>query len=381
MSTDLTRPEKPHKQNANLQTASTERSGAVTISDVAAQAQVSTASVSSVINGKSRVSAATEARILDAIDKLGYRINPTARQLRAGRADAIGLVVPELDRPYFGQLAAALAHEVESSGKTLVIQRSGGSHEEELAAAAFARLRMYDGVIFSIVDVDPARLASLEFSTPVVLLGERSSDRKFDHVAIDNVAGAFEATSHLLQRGAKRIAMLGGDPARITKIPSDKKTSARARQPGGASIEMTKLRTRGYVDAHLDSGVDVPVELVLPLRGFGLEEGRQSVHDLCDQGMEFDAIFAVTDVVALGALRGLAECGLRVPEDVQVIGFDNIVEAQYSTPALTSVDPNKSQIASTALSLLEDRIAGVAGAPREVIVPTHLVARETTRAL
>lgn len=353
----------------------------VTISDVAAAAGVSTASVSSVINGKSRVSASTEARILAAIERLGYRINPTARQLRAGRADAIGLVVPELDRPYFGQLGTFLANEVEATGRNLVIQRSGGSPEQELAAAAFARLRMYDGVFFSIVDVEPAQLASLEFSTPVVLLGERSSDRKFDHVAMDNVGGAFAATTHVLQRGARRIAMLGGDPARITKIPSDKKTSAQARTPRGASIEMTKLRTRGYVDAHLHAGVDVPVDLVIPLSGFGLEDGRAAVHELCDQGLEFDAIFAVTDVVAIGALRGLSERGISVPEDVQVIGFDNIAESAYCSPSLTTVDPRKENIARTAMSLLEQRIAGSRNSPQEVIVPVELAVRESTRAL
>ncbi len=333
----------------------------VTISDVARAAGVSTASVSSVINGRSRVSAATTARINAAIAELGYQINPTARMLRSGRTGAIGLVVPELNRPYFGQLATHLADELAGSGRHLVVQRSGGSREQELAAASFARLRMYDGVIFSVVDLDAQELERLGFSTPVVLIGERSSERRFDHVAMDNVGGSAQATRYLLERGARRIVLLGGDLH--------------------AGIDMAQLRTRGYTSALAEQGLAIDEDLVVPLSVFGLEAGRAAVHSLVKHGVEFDAIFAVTDVVALGALRGLAECGLQVPQDVQVIGFDNITEAAYSTPALTTVDPNKRDIARTALALLDERLdqqASDALVPREVIVDTSLVGREST---
>lgn len=329
-----------------------------TISDVAKKAGVSTASVSSVINGKSRVSAATEARILAAIDSLGFHINPSARQLRTGKTGAIGLVVPELNRPYFGQLATHLADLLEQEGKHLVMQRSGGSKEQELAAASFARLRMYDGVIISVVDVDPHELERLGFATPVVLLGERSSNNTFDHVAMDNVGGARQAVAHLLERGAKRIVLLGGSL--------------------DAGIEMSQLRTRGYVEEHAAVGHDVDESLVVPLDLYDLESGRAAIHMLVSTGVEFDAIFAITDVVALGALRALAELNLRVPHEVQVIGFDSISESEYSTPALTSVDPNKAEIAKTVLELLGTRLEGGGNTPHEVIIPTRLIARETT---
>ncbi len=332
----------------------------VTISDVARAAGVSTASVSSVINGRSRVSAATTARINAAIEELGYQINPTARMLRSGRTGAIGLVVPELNRPYFGQLATHLADELAATGRHLVVQRSGGSREQELAAASFARLRMYDGVIFSVVDLDAQELERLGFSTPVVLIGERSAKHRFDHVAMDNVGGSAQATRHLLERGARRIVLLGGDVH--------------------SGIDMTQLRTRGYTSALAGRGLAVDEDLVVPLGVFDLEAGRSAVHSLVERGVEFDAVFAVTDVVALGALRGLAERGLRAPQDVQVIGFDNITEAAYSTPALTTVDPHKRDIARTALALLDERLnPGTAEiAPREITVDASLVVREST---
>lgn len=375
--------------------------GPVTLSDVAQAAGVSKAAVSGVINGKSRVSSATAARIEAAIKHLGYQSNPTARQLRAGRSDAIGLVVPELNRPYFGELASMIADEVSASGKHLVVQRSGGTNEAELAAASFARLRMYDGVIFSVVGIDPAQIEQLQFTTPVVLIGERSGDNRFDHVAMDNVGGARLATAFLLERGARRIVLMGGDPSSATP-PSGKTVSsaqfvasdnaadlANATDLANAAgsdnatdsanaIEMTKLRTQGYAQAHRAHDHEVPAELVLQLSAFSLEEGRLAVHRLVANGVDFDAVFAVTDVVALGTLRGLAELGLRVPQDVQVIGFDDITEGAYSSPALTTVNPEKDKIARLAVSMLEERISGTLTAPREVIVPTRLTVRETT---
>lgn len=349
----------------------------VTIGDVAIAAGVSKSAVSGVINGKSRVSAVTATRIEAAIKRLGYQGNPSARQLRAGRSDAIGLVVPELNRPYFGELASIIADEVASSSKHLVVQRSGGTHEAELAAASFARLRMYDGVIFSVVDIDPARIEQLQFTTPVVLIGERSGDKRFDHVAMDNVGGAFLATTHLLDRGAHRIVLLGGDPSSIVRLPGEEKTGSRRTRTRSA-IQMTKLRTKGYAEAHYAHGQDVPVELVLGLSDFSLEAGRVAVLELAHAGVEFDAIFAVTDVVAIGALRALAELGVSVPDQVQVIGFDDIAEGAYVSPALTTVNPGKELIAKTAVSMLEERIAGVASAPREVVAPASLTLRETT---
>lgn len=336
---------------------------AVTIRDVAQAAGVSTASVSSVINGRSRVSAQTTARILKTVADLGYQINPTARNLRAGRTNAIGLVVPELDRPYFSQLSTHLADLIDQSGRHLVVQRSGGDREKELAAASFARFRMYDGVIISVVGLDPHDLKNLHFTTPVVLIGEKPVQHTFDHVIMDNTGGAVQATSHLLERGATRIALLGGSLAQ------------------GPAISMTRSRTQGYTEALTAHGQAVDPELIIPLDSFGAETGYQAVQDLVARGTIFDAIFAVTDVVAMGAMRALADLGISVPHQVQVIGFDNVTESQYLVPSLTSVDPNKPAIAAKVLELLDAQMnpsANRPGTPQEITMPTTLVLREST---
>ncbi|MEU8222013.1 LacI family DNA-binding transcriptional regulator [Kribbella sp. NPDC048915] len=333
-------------------------SGVVTMADVARVAGVSTMTVSNVINGRPRVGAETRERVLAAIGELGYQVNLAARHLRAGRTGVIGLAVPELERPYFAQLAARLADRFEAHGLRIVTERTGASREGELEAVAFSRLRMYDGLILSIVDIDPAELGQLRTDAPVVMIGERALPSRFDHVMMDNVDGTRQAVGHLLATGARRIAMIGGDP--------------------GGTATMPALRAEGYALAHADAGVPVDPELNVRC-SFGLRDGYDAIGVLRSRGIAFDAVFALTDVVAMGVLRALADAGLRVPEDVQVVGFDDIDEAAYLVPALTTVNPGHDEMADAITTLLTAQLDHAGGEPKEIVVPARLVLRGTTR--
>jgi DNA-binding LacI/PurR family transcriptional regulator len=341
---------------------------AVTIGDVARAAGVSTTTVSNVLNNRRGMAETTRAHVLATIESLGYQRNPTARNLRAGRTDAIALLVPEFDRPYSGQLAERLAVGVEAQGRHLVVLRSGNDRQKEMAAAEFARLGLYDAVIITVVGMDLSDLERLSFRMPVVVVGERPIPRTFDHVMMDNAGGAELATTHLLDRGARRIVMLGGEHERT---PANVQT----------------LRTEGFRRAHLSAGAPLDEELIVPLRALSMPDGRASILDLVERGVEFDGVLALTDTVAMGALRGLADAGLRVPDDVQVIGFDDVEESRYTIPALTSVDPGQDEIASQVLRLLDLRVREYKSAlpvaerrpPVELTVGARLVERETTR--
>ena len=331
----------------------------VTMADVARSAGVSTMTVSNVINGRPRVGAATRERVLAAISDLGYQVNLAARHLRAGRTGVVGLAVPELERPYFAQLAGRLADRFEAHGLRIVMERTGASREGELDAVAFSRLRMYDGLILSVVDIDPAELTQIRTDAPVVMIGERALPSRFDHVMMDNVDGARQATAHLLATGARRVAMLGGNPDWTANMPA--------------------LRAEGYTLAHAEAGVPVDAELTVRCR-FSLQDGYDAIRSLLDRGIAFDAVFALTDVVAMGALRALADAGLRVPDDVQVIGFDDIDEAPYLVPSLSTVNPGHEEMADAITSLLTAQIAGgPTGDSKELIVPAQLVQRGTTK--
>jgi DNA-binding LacI/PurR family transcriptional regulator len=333
----------------------------VTMADVARSAGVSTMTVSNVINGRPRVGAATRERVLAAISELGYQVNLAARHLRAGRTGVVGLAVPELERPYFAQLAGRLADRFEAHGLRIVMERTGASREGELDAVAFSRLRMYDGLILSVVDIDPAELTQLRTDAPVVMIGERALPSRFDHVMMDNVGGARQATAHLLATGARRVAMLGGNPDGTANMPA--------------------LRAEGYAAAHTEAGVALDPELTVRC-SFTLQEGYDAIRSLLDRGIPFDAVFALTDVVAMGALRALADAGLRVPDDVQVVGFDDIDEAPFLVPSLSSVNPGHDEMADSITALLVAQITGgPTGDPKEVVVPAELARRGTTKSV
>lgn len=342
---------------------------AVRMSDVARAAGVSPMTVSNVINGHPNVRAETRLRVLACIAELGYQVNLAARYLRAGKTGAIGLVVPELDRPYFGQLASRLADGVERSGRHLMLERTGASREGELAAVSLGRLRMYDGVIVSVVGMHVSDLEQLSITAPTVLVGERAGPSSFDHVMMDSVGGAEVATRHLLATGARRIVLLGG-------------------RHSHRGVDMQSLRTRGYRKAHETAGAAVDERLVVPVESFDLPSGRETILQLAEAGVPFDAVFALTDVIAMGALRGLADLGLDVPRDVQIVGFDDIAECEYLVPRLTSVDPGNEATAETILGLLERRMVQNAGSDLtgdiervKKIMPAKLVLRGSTRPL
>ncbi|TDD58004.1 LacI family transcriptional regulator [Kribbella antibiotica] len=329
------------------------------MADVARSAGVSTMTVSNVVNGRPRVGAATRERVLAAITALGYQVNLAARHLRAGRTGVVGLAVPELERPYFAQLAGRLADLFEAHGLRIVMERTGASREGELNAVAFSRLRMYDGLILSVVDIDPGELSRLNTDAPVVMIGERALPSRFDHVMMDNVGGAREATAHLLASGARRIAMIGGE------------------LDGPANMQ--GLRATGYATAHREAGV--PVDPALNVQcSFRLQDGYDAIRSLLDRSISFDAVFALTDVVAMGALRALADAELRVPADVQVIGFDDLDEAAYLVPSLSSINPGHDEMAAAITARLLAHLGGDEPVgPQELIVPARLVLRGTTR--
>lgn len=331
--------------------------------DVARAAGVSTMTVSNVINGRSqRVSEATKQRVLATIAELGYQVNLAARQLRMGRTGLVGLAVPDFDFGYFSELADRLADRLGEHELRLVMERTGGTRSAELDTLTAPRLSTYDGFVLSVVAGDRDDLEQLRIDTPVVLIGERAVPARFDHVLMDNVGGAHAATALLLRTGARRIALLGGSTSRQQTMPA--------------------LRTRGYRKAHDDAGMIVFPELIIPSVD-GILGAYDAVRAMINDKIDFDAIFALTDTTAYGALRALAEAGRRVPDDVQVVGFDNLLASRFTTPSLTSVEPDNDAMADAICSLLVERIAqGSTPVPARVIMPeATIIERESTRSV
>lgn len=334
----------------------------VTMRDVAREARVSTMTVSNVVNQRPGASEETRRRVLEAVAKLGYRVNASARQLRAGRTGAIGLLVPDLDSAYYSHLAARLSDAAEVHGYHVVLERTGATREGELAALSRERLDAYDGVILSPVALDAEEIRRARIERPCVLLGERPLPREFAHVMMDNVGGGALAVGHLIDGGARRVALIGG---RRDVVHTD----------------MAALRSIGYRRAHVDAGLEVDERLIVEVGSFGIRDGYRSILRLHEDGVPFDAAFVLTDAAAMGVLRALADLGMRVPDDVQVAGFDNDAESDYLVPRLTTIDPDNDAMARTILSLLLAQIqtGDHRTEPVESVMGARLVVRESTR--
>jgi DNA-binding LacI/PurR family transcriptional regulator len=332
------------------------------IKDVAEYAGVSAKTVSNVLNDYEHVSEQTRAAVREAIDVLGYRVNIAGRQLRRGRTGMIALAVPDLDIAYFAELARHVMAETERLGSTTLLLETGGRREKELAAVRGFDAQFTDGVILSPLALLPRDLADRDTRLPLVLLGECNLPGSADHVAIDNVAAAREATEHLLARGRRRIAVVGGDLR--------------------GTLNTSRLRTLGYQEALSAAGLALPDELVLPVPEFRRADGAAAARGLMRLPSRPDALLCLNDHLALGAVRALHEDGWSVPEDVDVVGFDDIEATRFSIPTITTVAPDKRGIARRAVRLLLDRIeAGAPGGPAVDETAGHrLIVRESSGA-
>lgn len=329
----------------------------VGVRDVAALARVSPTTVSNVLSGNRPVAAATRDRVRRAIDELGYRPNLSARNLRLRRAGLIALAVPEIDVPYFAELVRLVVQAARRRGYTVLIDQTEGDPEAERFVLGGMNPGMVDGILFSPLRTDRAEFEQRRDRTPLVLLGERITGPGIDHVGIDNVAAAAAATRQLADQGRRRIAALGHQTNSGTAV----------------------LRTRGYRQALDRAGLPYDEDLVVVTRGYHRTDGAGAVRQLLERGDRPDALFCYNDLIALGALRALHEAGLRVPEDVAVVGFDDIDDGRYSIPTLSTVAPDKAGIAEAALDLLLARIADPAAGPSQLTVPYTLEVRESSQ--
>jgi DNA-binding LacI/PurR family transcriptional regulator len=318
--------------------------------------------VSHVINEHRHVKESTRAKVLATMSELGYRVNVAARNLRTGRTGTIGFAVPEVDRPYWGQLGAAVIAAAERHGLRVAIEQTGRRRDKELKALSMSRNRLYDGLILSTVGLGPADGELLKVDHPVVILGERIFDGPVDHVAMPNVEAARAATAHLVERGCHRIAITEGS---VT-----------------GEMDVSSLRFQGYRQALRRANLPFSPDLVMNLDVLDMQAGADAVRGLVARGVQFDGVFCVTDTVAIGVLRGLADLGLNVPGQVKVIGFDNVTEAAFTVPSLSSVDPDLETLANQAVDLLVGKISGTVpgDAHQELVTDYSIIVRESTGA-
>lgn len=340
----------------------------VTIRDVAAAAGVSPMSVSNALSGTRPVSEVTRTKVMSAVERLGYQVNTAARSLRQGRTGVVGVVVPTLESQYYAQLCGRLVRRFAEVGLAAVVEDTGATWERQASVFRDSRVAAYDGLVLSPIGLSEAELRTFAGRLPLVVLGEQQLHRSVDRVGMANAAGAAAATRVLLGRGCRHLAVVGAPPLHQLDLLDD---AEGVLSEGAAFVE----RARGFLSAAREADGVTTTSLYT---GSTLADGWRAGHELLTTHHGVDGVLCATDTLAFGVLRALADRGVRVPDDVRVIGFDDVEEARFSVPSLSSVDPGHEAMAEAAVELLVRRIADPGAEPRDVVGEARVVERQST---
>jgi LacI family transcriptional regulator len=328
-----------------------------TIKDVAKIAGVSISTVSRVINGMDRVSNSTIKKVQSAIETLNFYPDHVARTMINKKTQTIGLIVPQLSNEYWALMSEVIQNHLWVNNYTTLICSTDNESDKENAYLKMYIERRVDGIIYcasSHLTGNQDQIDMLKRSgIPVVTLDPNVTG--ISCVTGDHLLGSVNAVEHLIQLGHRNIAYIGG-PA--------------------VSIE----REFGYRKALMMHGLNINEGLILIVNGQAPKDGHRALQELNESGEKFDAVFCGNDMLAFGAIKALEEANLRVPEDVAVVGYDDIQSASLFNPALTTVRQPISDMGKELISLLfqsmeqnvEDR------KPRKIVVPTQLIVRESS---
>ncbi|WP_432511810.1 LacI family DNA-binding transcriptional regulator [Kineococcus sp. SYSU DK001] len=324
--------------------------------DVAALAGVSHGTVSNYLNHPERVSQDKADRVRAAIQTLGFVPNTPARQLRLGESSAIAYIAPDVSNPYFATIAEGVEQRAAERGLTVYIANSNRRRDREDAYLALFEQQKVRGLLVASHGEVEERLAAVRTrGTPSVLVGQAASSPRQPSVSVDDVAGGRLAAKHLLSLGRRRLAFVGG-PVEVRQV-RDRLAGARR-------------AVRGVRGARL--------EVVLPVDRT-IAAGHLAARELLARAPQDrpDAVFAVNDLLALGMLQALTDGGVRVPEDLALIGYDDIEFAAASLIPLSSIRSPHESFGFAAVDALLDDIAGTLAEPHQVH-PPELVVRTST---
>ncbi|WIB63071.1 LacI family DNA-binding transcriptional regulator [Curtobacterium sp. MCBD17_040] len=326
-----------------------------TVRDVAALAGVSPKTVSNVINGGVPVRPDTRQRVEAALAELDYVPNLSARGLRNGRSGTIALALPDLGTSYSAELARAFVELARGHGWAVQIDQTGSDPAREIDLISRARAHLVDGLVLNPVTLGESVVANGRGLPPTVVIGE-VEPQDMDQVHVDSFAAGRDVGRLLIATGHRRIVLLGTSDDSFRTASSE-------------------TRHEGHRAALREAGLREDPTLSIAVGSWSTSAAAAAMSRFLDQHGSPDAVFCFTDSMALGVLHVLADRGVRVPEDVSVVGFDDIEEASFAVPSLTTVSFDKRAIAEAALTALERRIEDP-DAPRIVqVVPHHIVER------
>jgi LacI family transcriptional regulator len=328
----------------------------VTIGEVAAQAGVSVSTVSKVINDRYGIAEDTSARVRAVIEELGYHASLVGQSLRSRRTNVLGVLVRDIE-PFSAELLKGIARAVHSTGYELVVFSGSASSKDEAGWERRYLSRISGTLTDGAILVTPHSIDEV-FGSPVVAVDHNVHSSTLPTVDSDNLNGAVSATEYLIGLGHRRIAFLAGRP----------------------DLESARHRERGYRQALADAGISVD-ESLIRVGGYEAETATAPARELLELDPRPTAIFAANDSTALETMAVARALGLSIPEDVSIIGFDNVPESALGSPPLSTVEQPLQEMGSEAVRLLIELIENPLREPARVVFPTRLVVRQSCRAI
>lgn len=322
---------------------------------MAAEAQVSIATVSRVINGNRRVSPDLHSRVLSAMDRLGYQPNAIAQGLRRSETRSVGVLIPRIHEPFFSTLAFAIERTLFASDYRGLLCSTEEQPDKERAYVDMLLTQQVDAFIYfpSIAGSQANLRRIVERGIPVVLIERSFAELEVSRVLISNFQGGYDGAQHLIALGHTHIGVIC---ANLASMPVE--------------------RLSGAQQALTEAGVDAEVRIMS--RGSDFEAGYEAALDMLHRPGRPTAVFALADSIAVGVLHAAAYLDLRVPEDLSVVGFDNISLAAFVIPPLTTVAQPIYAIGEAAVRILLHQLQDPGAAPETVMLNTELVVRQST---
>jgi LacI family transcriptional regulator len=329
-----------------------------TIKDVANRAGVSISTVSHVINNSRAVSEESRQRVEEAMAELDYQPNTLARSLRRQQTQSIGMIVPDIANPFFAEIARGIEDSSFQQNYSIILCNSEGDLEKQVAYTNLLIQNQVAGIVFVAAGVSTELVEDLQHREVPLVVVDRAVPRvEVNSVMTNHNQGGRLATQHLIDLGHRRIACISA----------------------GSGLSPSADRVTGYMETLWEN--NMPVNKKLIMHGdFQYESGYKAVHKLLDLPEPPTAVFACNDLMAVGCISAAAERGLRVPQDLSVVGFDNVRLASFTNPPLTTVSQPMRQIGTLALELLMERINDIDSPVRIEQLDTELVVRRTTAA-
>jgi LacI family transcriptional regulator len=330
-----------------------------TLRDVAAAARVHPATASRALNPETRilVSEDTARRVIEAAARLGYRPNPVARSLRTRRSHTVGVLIPDLNNPLFPPIVRGLEDKLAAAGYVALLGNTDADAARERTLFEQMRARHVDGFVLATATLHDQLLADAAAAeVPLVLMNRLAPDYSFPSVSVDNEQGARMAVTHLARLGHTRIAHVAG--------------------PQEASTGISRLR--GFRDGMATHGLAVDEDLIAYATRYTVEEGARCLGELLARPGDFTAVAAANDMLAVGCYSALDERFLQCPEDISVIGFNDMPFIDRLRPPLTTVRFPHYQLGTEAAQLLLERISGKEGPVKILYLAPELVVRGST---